>query len=235
MGMRKFLFLISLLIGFNNLYANSFTVSNANSTGAGSLSQAITDANALIGLDTINFTGPFTIVLTSALPTVSDPLFINGLNSPAPQIEINGNTNSIVGAGILIAASAPGSTIKGLNIHGMQWQGVLISASNCTVIGCYLGTNLSGTSAIANAFAGIELSAGISNIKIGGSTPDSSNLISGNGQIGINIAPGCANVKISGNKIGTNASGTSAVGNGTTAAPQPGILATSVTDRKSVV
>jgi gliding motility-associated-like protein len=223
--MRKFLFLGVFLISFQSLYASIFIVSNASSTGAGSLRQAIIDANTLPGLDTINFNAGYNIILASALPTVMDPLFINGPNSLGPQIEINGNTNSVAGVGILIAAPASGSTIKGLNIHGMQGQGVLIAASGCTVTGCYIGTNLNGTSIVSNAFSGIEISANLSNIKIGGSTPDSSNVVSGNSQIGINIGANCTNIKISGNKIGTNANGTSALANS-----QLGILVNSATN-----
>src|SRR5215212_2726267 len=52
--------------------AATFTVSNANDDGAGSLRAAITSANATAGADTITFDitgpGPHTIQLASALP-----------------------------------------------------------------------------------------------------------------------------------------------------------------------
>ena len=67
--------------------AASFTVTNTNSSGAGSLLQAITDANNSAGLDTINFNiagvGPFTINLSAFTNTIiSDSLAIDGLTQP---------------------------------------------------------------------------------------------------------------------------------------------------------
>ena len=62
--------------------AASFTVTNTNDSGAGSLRQAIIDANANAGTDTIDFNipgvGPHTIQPTSTLPTITDPVAIDG-------------------------------------------------------------------------------------------------------------------------------------------------------------
>ncbi len=59
-----------------------FNVTNADDAGAGSLRQAITDANAAAGADTINFssffTTPRTISLLTVLPTVTGDVAING-------------------------------------------------------------------------------------------------------------------------------------------------------------
>ena len=58
--------------------AATFTATNTNDSGAGSLRQAILDANANPGLDTITFgitgAGPHTIQPLSVLPTVTDPV-----------------------------------------------------------------------------------------------------------------------------------------------------------------
>jgi gliding motility-associated-like protein len=216
-----FILKLSLLPSFSITY----TVSNTADAGAGSLRQAILDANANPGLDTIAFNGPFSIVLVSALPNITSPVFMNGPVTTGPQIEIDGTTNSIAGAGLLLAASASGSTIRGVNIHGFSGQGILIAASNISVNGCYIGTNLTGNSSKPNGLAGIEMAAALTNIKIGGSTPDSSNVISGNGALGINIAPTCNIIKICGNKIGTNANGTAGLPNA-----QSGLLATNVSN-----
>jgi titin len=48
---------------------------------------------------------------------------------------------------------------------------------------------------------------------IGGSTPGAGNLISGNGGRGIEIFGTCSSLKIQGNLIGTDVTGTSALGN----------------------
>ena len=49
----------------------AFTVSNLNDHGAGSLRQAILNANSNPGADTINFAVAGTITLNSALPTIA--------------------------------------------------------------------------------------------------------------------------------------------------------------------
>ena len=62
--------------------AATLVVSNANDSGLGSLRQAILDANATNGLDTITFqipgTGVHTIVLLAALPAITDAVVIDG-------------------------------------------------------------------------------------------------------------------------------------------------------------
>src|SRR5436190_6264800 len=69
------------------LAPSTFTVINTNDSGAGSLRQAILDANTNLGLDTICFnipgSGVHTISLTSALPPIADPVFIDGYTQPA--------------------------------------------------------------------------------------------------------------------------------------------------------
>src|SRR5208283_584475 len=58
----------------------TFLVTNTNDSGVGSLRQAILDANANPGADTIDFAGGVTgpIALASNLPDISDNLTING-------------------------------------------------------------------------------------------------------------------------------------------------------------
>ncbi len=87
------------------------------------------------------------------------------------------------------------------------------------IAGNYIGTNIAGTAAVANAFTGIYVSGGAKNTRIG--VRDSStyplaerNLISGNVADGIRVeSAGTSGTVIAGNFIGTNASGTSAIGN----------------------
>ena len=66
----------------------NFTVTNTNDDGAGSLRQAILDANATAGADTITFSTSGTITLSSQLPNITDDLTITG---PAGGITISGN------------------------------------------------------------------------------------------------------------------------------------------------
>src|SRR5262245_38726721 len=62
--------------------ANTFVVTNTNNSGAGSLAQAILNANANPGADLIAFdipgSGVHTITPASSLPTITDPVTIDG-------------------------------------------------------------------------------------------------------------------------------------------------------------
>ncbi len=193
--------------------AATFTVSNNADAGAGSFRQAILDANGAPGADIIDFTGAFTITLVTPLPDITEQVTINGPSTGGPQIEIDGTTNGIAGPGLLVAAGAPGTIIKGLNIHGHSQWGILVAASDFTLAGCYLGTDITGTIDRGNGFSGIEIAGGLSNIRIGGLGADSANVISGNAQLGINFGAGCSNVVIINNKVGLNATGTGAIPN----------------------
>lgn len=63
-------------------WANTYTVSNTDDDGAGSLRQALSDANANPGVDEIHFSVAGTLVLLSNLPNITDPLTIDGTTAP---------------------------------------------------------------------------------------------------------------------------------------------------------
>jgi hypothetical protein len=76
---------------------STFTVMNTSDSGAGSLRQAILDANAQAGADVINFdpaafSTPSTIRLLSSLPDVTGDLTING--PTAARLTISGDANN---------------------------------------------------------------------------------------------------------------------------------------------
>ena len=113
----------------------SFVVLNTNDSGAGSLRQAILDANAVVGVQTISFdipgSGVQTIAPTSDLPAISDPVIIDGYTQPGASpntlqsgdnavllIELSGShvgTNSATASGLLLTGG--GSTVEGLVIN----------------------------------------------------------------------------------------------------------------------
>ena len=76
------------------------SVVTTSDSGAGSLRQAILDANATNGLDTITFqipgSGVHSIVPLSALPAITDSLVIDGTSQPGfagtPLIELSGTS-----------------------------------------------------------------------------------------------------------------------------------------------
>lgn len=90
--------LLSPLLGGNFLFAGTFTVVSANDDGPGSLRQAILDANAQPGPDTILFsipgTGVQTIHLATVLPPLEGSVTLDGSSQPgfeaSPLIELDG-------------------------------------------------------------------------------------------------------------------------------------------------
>src|SRR4051812_12112917 len=93
------LILLTVLCSVGAAQAATFTVSNTNDGGAGSLRQAINDANALAGDDIINFSlsgCPCTITLTSGELSIANKgsVTINGLG--ANLLRVSGNNQSRV-------------------------------------------------------------------------------------------------------------------------------------------
>jgi titin len=128
----------------------------------------------------------------------------NGVNG----IEISGSSSNTIGGAVLSACNV---------ISGNAANGVLITAltdvSN-TICGNYIGTDVAGKKAVANALAGVRVQ-GCSNV-VGGVTAGSGNVISGNGQQGIYLVGTGGSVKgntIQGNLIGLDATGAAALGN----------------------
>jgi parallel beta-helix repeat protein len=217
----------SLLVAAKPSYASTtFTVINTKDSGAGTLRQAMFDANITPGADVINFniagTGVKTITPTTALPKITEAVTINGYSQPGAhpntkaigsdavlKIELSGDSAGAVD-GLWITAS--NSTVKGLAIN--RWyRGIRIEGSASTgnrVVGNYLGTDASGTQDLGNTAAGVYL-AGPDNV-VGGATAGERNVISGNESVGVHVAYSSGN-RIVGNYVGTDATGTKDLGN----------------------
>jgi len=207
--------LLILLSAWGARAADPLVVTNTNDSGSGSLRQALLDANAAPGLDTINFsigTGPQSITPLSSLPEITSPVILDGRTQPgydgSPLIELNGSSTTNTTA---LVISAGASSIYGLTINRFYRAITLGGAGGNTIQGCRIGTNAAGTAAQANTDIGIlVVSAGNT---VGGTTPVARNLISGN-PFGIFLYESVAsNNSIQGNYIGTNAAGTGAIPN----------------------
>jgi hypothetical protein len=197
-----------------------FPVTNNNDGGAGSLRQAILDANAASGFNVITFnipgSGAPTMSPTSELPTLTVPVFIDGITQPgfagAPMLVVNG-TQAGAGANGLILTGG-GSIVRGLVVNGFDSAGILLQGNGGDLIaGDYIGTDATGTTALGNG-VGVsmaDLSGGI--VGLSQTTAASRNLISGNFQDGV-IISGSDNV-VAGNRIGTDVTGSTALANGT--------------------
>jgi hypothetical protein len=197
----------------------TFMVTNTNDAGGGSLRQAMIDANNTGGTDSIKFNigyGAKTIMPTSELPRITSPVVIDGSSQPGytarPIIEING---SRAGSGFVngIRIDAGRSTVRGLVINRFAGSGIfLYNQGNNTVVNCYLGVDANGSGAAGNGAHGILVQS--PNNTIGGTWWPSTNIISGNGQHGIQLYTGAASgTRILGNFIGTDRTGSYAIGN----------------------
>jgi len=114
----------------------------------------------------------------------------------------------------VIGGTTPGA---GNLISGNEAIGILLQDPDTTgnqVLGNYIGTDVSGTTALGNYQSGIVISFGASNNIVGGTLPGTGNLISGNDYAGIHIQnSGTTGNQVLGNFIGTDASGTMVLGN----------------------
>ena len=104
------------------------------------------------------------------------------------------------GAGNVIAANG-GDAVFVSYASGPLFEGNLI------------GTDISGTTALGNAGNGIDVLNNVSGITIGGTTAAARNVIAANSGSGINIANAATGVVVVGNSIGTDATGSVALGN----------------------
>jgi hypothetical protein len=198
--------------------ASTFTVTNTNDSGTGSLRQAILNANANAGPDTIAFAipggGVHTITPATALPVITDPVTIAGATQPGfagtPLIELNGSNAGSSVDGLKITGG--GCVVSGLVINRFNGDGIELSGNGGNIIeGNYIGTNTAGTADMGNALLGVRTAS--STNTIGGTTATARNVISGNDNGGISITPGATGNLVQGNFIGTNAAGTQAIGN----------------------
>jgi uncharacterized delta-60 repeat protein len=212
---------------------STFTVTNTNDAGAGSLRQAITDANALAGADTISFNiaggGVKTINLASALPTITGQVTIDGYTQSGASvntasvgtnavlmIELNGASAGTGADGLTLGGGSGGSVVKGLVINRFTGSGAygiyVTSGANSAIYGNFIGTNTSGSAASANSY-GIVITGG-SGTLIGSSALADRNLISGNAT-GIDFE-GVSGTLVRDNLLGSNAAGSAAIGTTTT-------------------
>jgi hypothetical protein len=124
------------------------------------------------------------------------------------------NTNegiSLEGSNSLIGGLSNG---QGNLISGNGQDGILLNnASTNTIVGNLIGTDAAGTADLGNSNDGIDLNGTCSNNTIGGSAAGARNIISGNNDSGIRLRSTAGNNSIVGNQIGTNLTGTTAIGN----------------------
>jgi parallel beta-helix repeat protein len=198
----------------------TFIVDNVNDSGPGSFRAAINGANADISATppVIGFSVSGTITLANDLPKITRAVTIDATSAPthtsggAPVVELNCDGN----AGLTFAAGSDGSQLLGAAICNANGNGVTLDAGSVTVANNYIGLNLAGAP-FGNTGDGIFVSSTSSNNRIGlnptAASGVVSNVISGNGGNGISFH-GSSGSTLVDNRIGTDATGTTAIPNG---------------------
>jgi hypothetical protein len=204
----------------DRLLPSTYAVINTADTGQGSLRQALLDANANPGPNTVIFDirgqGAQTIQPRSPLPTITHAVTIDGTYQPgyngSPLIELDGEFAGTGVNGLTIQTTGT-TTVKGLDINRFSGSGIHVQngtmSTSVAIQGDYLGTDITGTQAMGN-LSGVDVSGSVT---IGGPTPDARNIISGNMQDGIS-GWASGGVTIQNNLIGTDVTGTHPLGNG---------------------
>lgn len=136
-----------------------------------------------------------------------------GLNAAGDAVA----TNGLSGVGIVLGADTntvgPGNVISGND------YGVLIMDPNSdgnVVAGNFIGTDATGSVALANRYSGVGIFGQAKYTLVGGTNATARNVVSGNNDYGVIVGdPGTDHTMIQGNYIGTDATGGVAVPNGT--------------------
>jgi MBG domain (YGX type)/Bacterial Ig-like domain (group 3) len=132
----------------------------------------------------------------------------NALNG----ITVTGSLDTI-GAVNSLNANGTIKTLLGNVVSGNKGSGIVVDGSNNLVEGNLVGTDLTGTVAVANGLDGVTLTGGSSNT-IGGTTASAANILSGNARNGVTITGNASETNVvEGNKIGTDVTGSVAIGN----------------------
>ncbi len=230
----------------------------------------LSSRNIIQGLQILNFSGSGVAVLDAQNNQIGGPgagqgNVISG-NWDGVNLVGSGTMNNIVRgnyigtdasgtvamgnleAGIWIGEGAQHNLIGGGTesernlISGNRGNGVVIDGGTYnTVSGNYIGTDVTGTTALANGSGGVSLAWSAQYNLIGGDAPEERNVISGNHLEGVSIGTGrTMHNTVSGNYIGTNAPGTAPLPNGnagvilTSGAQENLIGGTSVAERNLI-
>jgi CSLREA domain-containing protein len=212
--------------------ANTYTVNSNDDVDDGicgathcSLREAINAANSHAGLDTILFDFPSatSILPTSALPEINDPVTIDAValgsahcasavDDSDLQVTLSGFLAGDV-SGLRLGSRSDGSTIKGLAIVLFEQFGIVVEDfSESNTIRCnHIGIDAHGNAGLANGQSGILINGDYNTV--GGDAIDARNVISGNGQVGVLLTAISDFNTVAGNYIGTKADGVRALGN----------------------
>ncbi len=208
----------TLLHDYEGVMADIF-VTNTNDSGAGSLRQAILDANLDGTSNTIVFQTSGTFYPLTELPAITSQISLSG------TLDINGDVEVILdgslmstpdGNGLTLNNGSANSVISNLQIVRFAGDGIaLYDTSDITLTGLLVGTDgVNLTDAMGNDGHGISIHESADN-RIGDGSAGGANVLSGNRLDGLSISEFISQGNIIDlNFIGTNSDGTAAIGNG---------------------
>src|SRR5438094_3441780 len=123
-------------------------------------------------------------------------------------VRIVSSPNNVIGGPTTAARNVIASTTNGSGIA------ILGDGADFNLIdGNYIGTDAAGTAARGNNGAGVNVSAGVGNV-VGFTESGAGNVLAANSGRGVIIIGPASSTTIRGNRIGTDATGTVALGNG---------------------
>jgi CSLREA domain-containing protein/uncharacterized repeat protein (TIGR01451 family) len=186
--------------------------------GGCTLRAALQTANAGTGGDVVTFNIPGSdtpgIYVRSALPTVSEPVCIDGTTQPGSgRVVINGEEVPVGNDGL--ALTGGDSTLRGLAIAGFPGDNVVLQTGDDNVIeGCYIGTVWGAIERVGLSATGIHITGGSARNVIGGVASAMANVVAGSFGSGILVEGETSiNNRVLGSYIGTDAVGSSGLGN----------------------
>jgi hypothetical protein len=212
--------LVAMSVAPAAVWATPFTVESSADAGAGTLRQAILSSNNgnpnsppgqrlpnTIQVQLSSGQGN-TISVASALPQITYPVVLNGAGATVADTfsPPSGDVLDLAPPVPATGADSSGSSISGLTLQGASaGAGLGVFSSNDTISG----------DTFTHSNNGVVVDNGAANDTIGGTTAGAGNVISGNTGAGVMLSgSGTNNNLVEGNYIGTDPTGTSALGNG---------------------
>lgn len=204
------------------------TVTSSANSGAGTLREAITQANATPGLNGILFnipgaTCPKVITVSSALPEITESVVIDGASQSGSlgntlDLGYNGQRCILLKGtsalfGLRVPSSAAANTVLTVDsvVFGNFGYGIFLEGgSGHRIVGSHFGVTLGATS---NAGGGGIYVSGPDDVQIGGSDPNERNVFALQNQgsafiaAGVLIAQGSLRTEVINNFFGTQPNG----------------------------
>lgn len=204
----RFVFVVGLFASISLIFSAgayaapaTFTVINTNDAGAGSLRQAIIDANSngnAVDMDVIEFdisgSEVHTITLASALPVITQKVTIDGYSQTGAQqntavapmplnssIKVEVNLDAITSDALTVTADE--TVVKGLALFSStpKTSYITFNANNVVFSGNFVGLRADGLTRVDNEGTdGVTLIAfgdGYSGCQLGGLNPEDRNVI----------------------------------------------------------